>query len=300
MEKIVGQIPLHLISEYSGCKEYLFLGTLSRNINLNWSTSNFTSFQSINSYSRLKDINLKYISSIKPNTLINLLIISFINRDYKLCSKLETLLPKSHKVGTHSFGRCIVSSGNIQIIRRYIRIGTPGLFPCEIVNFIKDDNMEVPLLLRDLYTINNMTIKIGRMCIAIVLNICDKDLIIKVRDFFDINMELDVDPYSIFNVASKNIDVFKWVIPYIYGENNIIPKKLVTYVALSGNLEALQFILSMGGIFEENLCTLVSTRGLLTIFIYMVEICHENFDRDMCITFSRKGSGIREYILTNT
>lgn len=299
MEKIVG-LPLDLISEYSGFKEYLFLGTLSRNVNLNWSTSKFTSFKSINSYSRLKIINLEVLN-IKPNTLIKFLIISFINKDYKLCSKIEKLLPKSHKVNTHSFGRCIVSSGNIQIIRKYLRIGTPGLFPCEIVNFIKDDEMEVPLLLRDIYSLNNMMIKIGRMCIAIVLNICDKDLIIKVRDFFDINMELDVDPYSIFKIASKDIDLFKWVIPYIYGENNtFIPKKLVTYVALSGNLEALQFILSMGGTFEENLCTLVSTRGLLNIFIYMVEICHENFDRNMCILFSREGSGIREYILTNT
>ena len=300
MEKILGQLPLDLISEYSGCKEYLFLGTLSRNVNLNWSTSKFTSFKSINSYSRLKNLNLEVLN-IKPNTLIKFFIISFINKDSKLCYKIETLLPKSHKVGTDSFGRCIVSSGNIEMIRKYLKIGTPGLFPCEIVNFIKDDEMEVPLLLRDIYSLNNMMIKIGRMCIAIVLNICDKDLIIKVRDFFDINMELDVDPYSIFKIASKDIDLFKWVIPYIYGENNtFIPKKLVTYVALSGNLEALQFILSMGGTFEENLCTLVSTRGLLNIFIYMVEICHENFDRNMCILFSREGSGIREYILTNT
>jgi len=299
MEKIVG-LPLDLISEYSGFKEYLFLGTLSRNVNLNWSTSKFTSFKSINSYSRLKILNLEVLN-LKPSTLINFLIISFINKDYNLCSKIEKLLPKSHKVNTHSFGRCIVSSGNIEIIRKYLRNGTPGLFPCEIVNFIKDDEMEVPLLLRDIYSLNNMMIKIGRMCIAIVLNTCDKDLIIKVRDFFDINMELDVDPYSIFKIASKDIDLFKWVIPYTYGEDNtFIPKKLVTYVALSGNLEALQFILSMGGTFEENLCTLVSTRGLLNIFIYMVEICHENFDRNMCILFSREGSGIREYILTNT
>jgi len=53
MEKIVG-LPLDLISEYSGFKEYLFLGTLSRNVNLNWSTSKFTSFKSINSYSSSK------------------------------------------------------------------------------------------------------------------------------------------------------------------------------------------------------------------------------------------------------
>lgn len=146
-------------------------------------------------------------------------------------------------------------------------------------------------------------IKVGRMCIAIALNTCDKDLIIKIRNFFDINMELDVDPYSIYKIASKDIDLFKWVISYVYGENEnnqFIPPKLVTYVALSDNLEALSIILSMGGVFEENLCTLVSSRGLLNIFIYMVEICHQDFDREMCILFAKKGSGIRDYILSIT
>lgn len=85
-EEIINHIPISLITDYIGKNNYIYIGTLNIKIHNKWNNLKSTSLESINSYSRLIELDNDEFKNIKKyNNLFRYLYISFYKLDIKLC-----------------------------------------------------------------------------------------------------------------------------------------------------------------------------------------------------------------------
>ena len=298
MESINDHV-LSFISEYGVGINFLHLGLLNKQLYKTWPFEKETSVKNINTVGIANSIQV--CDNTDPMVTIRCMSVYASEFHIDRVFELRDHLPVDYAIGTFNFIEKILDIGSFFAIRFFLYRNYSTSFDDyskSIIKFVEKRQLDLVELLHDFYNRDpnhRVSTKIGNICLSHFLLIGDKKGADIICNVFKLKRKFILDGSVISKVVQNNLEIFKWLVDTL--EITEFHGNYVTYFALSGNVEALKYIHSMGvSSTDSSVCVLVSTRGFLDVLKYLVLDMGVEMDRYWCIRYSVKYPKIAEWI----
>lgn len=99
-------------------------------------------------------------------------------------------------------------------------------------------------------------------------------------------------------VYRGNVETLEWLCGAETESDPLATDQLVLYAALGGHVEAVDWVLdnTEPRFNAEEVCLMVCAKGLLSVFKHLVEKRGFGFNRSDCVRFAKKGSGVAGWL----
>lgn len=298
MESISDHV-LNIISDYGVGINFLNLALLNKESYKSWPLKKETSLENINTIGIANSIQI----CGKTYPMVTIRCMSVYANEFEIgrVLKLRDHLPVDYAIGTFNFIDNILDIGSFFAIRFFLfqyYTESSHDYSKSIIKFVEKRQVNLVELLFNFYNRDSkdrISDKVGNICLSHFILVGDKEGADIVCTVFKLKGRFVLDGSVISRVVKRNLDIFKWLVNAVDIEE--FDEKYVKYFALSGNVQALQYIHSMGvSCSDSSICILVSTRGFLDVLKYLVLDMGVEMDRHSCIHYSRKYPKIVEWI----
>lgn len=289
--------PGKLISEFDGGSNFFYLGTLSKDVRESWDFTRETcSSCASSSISRLEELPT---GDFKTKCMIRALVESLENQDWDRLNWVVPNLPREYALYSDALLRGVLKTGVVSAISYVMPINDKGkaraVFREAAVEAVKRGQSGAVKYLYDHFE-NDKNLRQD-----IVVEACkkgDTDLI-KWLSRATYNWPLVGIQELLYRGHIVPLDYLKMT----YSSRGMfLSSKVVLYAALGGHLGMVDWVFEnspvnpMSMMNDRELCLLVSRKGLLVMFKHLVYDRGMAFNREDCIRFSKRGSGIREWL----
>ena len=280
--------PTSLISEYDGGKNFLYLGTLCKEIRGAWPLPTSTALNCvITSTERLAELPP---GPFRTKCFVRGLVHAVDTRQWDQVEWIVPRLPAEYALYSDKLTCAILERGVVSAIMYAISItetrGARTNFRVAAADAVRRGHIDAAKYLCTRFTDSRL-----RQNVTVVAALeANTDLV----KWCGTNIHACFPTEATRAVAYRgNVEVLEWL-KVNHGES-LTSDQLVLYACLGGSLRAVDWLLNeVGGarFSEEEVCLMVCAKGLLHVLKHVVLERGFRFNRQDCIRFAKKGSGV--------
>lgn len=287
--------PGKLISEFDGGSNFIYLGTISRDVRGGWDFPKETCASCVyNSISRMEELPL---GGFRTNCLIRALVHAVDTNKWDQVNWVVLHLPREYSLYTDNLLVHIMKTGVVSAIRFAMSIGDRGIardvFRVASIEAVRRGHHDAVKFLYNHFEDD------GNLREDVVIEACKKGdtSLIKWLSTTRYGWPADGIHELLYKGQTESLEYLKGM----YGGPGLCRDggKVLLYASLGGHLETVEWAFNntVNNMGDRDLCLMVSRKGLLDILKYL--ICNKGlaFNKADCIRFAKRGSGIREWLL---
>lgn len=286
--------PASLICEYDGGCNYLYLGAVCKDACLNWSLPKTTALACVvTSVKRMEGLPP---GPFRTKCLIHGLARAVDNAESATIRWIVTRLPKQYALYSDQLTSAIIETGVVSAIRYAISCTETStarpLFRDAAIEAVRRGHADAAKYLCTRFT--DSRIKQG---VSLAASLQDNvDLIQWCAD-----NAREFTPEAVRALGYRgNVDALEYLKQR--GHRSVsIDNQLVLYTALGGNVDAIEWAIDNSETMfsQEEVCLMVSAKGLLSVLQHLVQRRGFDFNAGDCIRFAKKESGVACWLMIN-
>lgn len=283
--------PIKTISEYEGGCNYLYLGTLSKNVCANWPLARETRVACIiTSTQRLGELPP---GQFRTSCFVRGLVYAVDSQKWEQVEWIVQRLPVDYALYSDRLTSAILETGVVSAIEYVISVTEPKvarpMFRVAAVNAVCKGHREAAKYLCTRFTDNSLKHTVA-LAAALEGDMCLVKWWAESMHYFPVDATGGL-------VYKGNIEALEWLRSTESG--SFSSDQLVLYASLGGHIEAVDWVLDNTAtrFSQEEVCVMVCAKGLLGVFKHLVVRRSFAFNRQDCIRFAKKGSGVAAWII---
>lgn len=293
LPNIISLGPTSLICEYDGGCNFLYFGTLSKDVRARWPVSTKTASNCvITSTARLEELP---IGTFRTKCFVRGLVCAVNTQQWDTVEWIVPRLPSEYALYTDKLTSAVLETGVVPAIKYVISVTESKkarpVFRVAAVNAVCKGHTEAAKYLCTRFSDSRL-----RKNVAMAACLEGRTSLVK----WCAETMYAFPPDATRALAYKgNIDALEWL-----RENGntseLVNSQLVLYAALGGHVKALDWVLdnTETRFVAEEVCLMVSAKGLLHVLKHLVTRRGFTFNRADCIRFAKKGSGVAYWLMT--
>lgn len=295
LSSILNLGPAKLISEYDGGCNFLYMGTLCRDVRASWPLRPETRETCVfTSTARLGEL---VPGQFRTNCFVRGLVYAVDARKWNQVEWIVARLPNDYALYSDKLTSAILETGVVSAINYAISItetrAARPMYRIAAAKAVCKGHVDAAK-----YLCTRFADKMLKHDVAVTAAMEGNNLLIK---WCLKNTHVFPSEATRALVYRGNVEALEWLRSAETEFDPLTTDQLVLYAALGGHVEAVDWVLdnTEPRFNAEEVCLMVCAKGLLPVFKYLVEKRGFVFNREDCIRFAKKGSGVAGWLVTH-
>lgn len=294
LSSILSLGPIKLIADYDGGCNFLYLGTLCKDVRASWTLGTETRAACVTtSTARLSEL---VPGQFRTDCFIKGLVYAADSRNWDQVEWIVARLPPDYALYTDRLTSAVLETGVVSAINFAISSTETktarSMFRVAAVKAAGRGHSEAAAYLCTRFTDSRL-----RQSVAVAAAMKGNLHIIKWYVETMHNFPADATRALAYR---GNIEALEWL--RSTGADSLATDQLLLYAALGGSVGAVDWVLrnTSPRYRAEDVCVMVSAKGLLGVLKHLVDKRGFAFDRADCFRFAKKGSDVACWLTTRT
>lgn len=294
LSSILSLGPTKLIADYDGGCNFLYLGTLCKDIRASWTLRTETRAACVTtSTARLEEL---VPGQFRTDCFVRGLVYAVDSVKWDQVEWIVARLPPDYALYTDKLTSAVLETGVVSAIN-YVISGAEtktarSMFRVAAVKAVCKGHSEAAKYLCTRFTDSRLSRSV------LVAAAMEGDLHI-IKWCIETMHDFPTDATRALAYRG-NIEALEWL--RSTGTDSLATDQLVLYAALGGSVGAVDWVLSNTSprYRAEEVCLMVSAKGLLEVLKHLVDKRGFAFNRADCVRFAKKGSGVACWLTTRS